>query len=68
MAGDYAMAEIEYTKTIDVMPDYARCHMQLGKLCLRTGRIGQALAHWKKALEVSPDNDQARELIEKYSK
>ena len=46
-----------YGANINVMNSVGECHLKLG-------RNAEALAIWKKSLELSPDQDKVRKLVE----
>jgi Tfp pilus assembly protein PilF len=41
-------------------------HVRLGLVYLQNGKRDRALASWKAALEIDPENEEALALIEKY--
>jgi len=54
--GEYELAETHYKKAIDMNPDKALFHFNLGNLLYRTGRKTEALGEFEKARELSPDS------------
>ncbi len=51
---DLAGAEREFRKALDLAPNYATAHHWYGELLVQTGRSGEALDHYRQALEVDP--------------
>ena len=54
---DEAMAH--YQKALEIKPDYAEAHNNLGIALAGRGRIDEAIAHYQKALEIKPDYAEA---------
>ncbi len=52
-----------FEKAIEVNPNYADAHVQLGTLLDESGRSADATAHYRRALEVSADHRQAHFLL-----
>jgi len=52
-AGQAESAVIEYGKTIRLKPDYSAAHRGLGRALERAGRRDEALAAYRKGLEVA---------------
>ena len=50
---DEAIAQ--YYKALEIKPDYAEVHYNLGNALLHKGQMDEAIAHYKKALEIKPD-------------
>jgi Tfp pilus assembly protein PilF len=42
-------------------------HVRLGLVYLQNGKQEKALASWKTALQLDPDNKEAKSLLQKYS-
>jgi len=53
-----------YQKALDSNPDDADYHHNLGALLAGCGRHDEAIAHFKKAVEIRPDYDAARRSLE----
>ncbi len=51
---DYAGAEREYRRAIELSPNYATAYHWLGEFLARQGRFDDAFAEYKKALELEP--------------
>ena len=54
---DEAMAH--YRKALEIKPDYAEAHNNLGIALAGRGRIDEAIAHYRKALEIKPNYAEA---------
>ena len=48
-----------YQKALEIRPDYAEAHNNLGIALAGRGRIDEAIAHFQKALEIKPDYAEA---------
>lgn len=59
-AGKYENAEINYAKSLRVAPINAEAIGQLGVIYFQSGRLPQANAYLSKAIEMNPDNLEAR--------
>jgi Flp pilus assembly protein TadD len=46
---------VHYERAIDINPNYADAHNNLGNALMQTGRMEEALANFKRALEIKPD-------------
>jgi tetratricopeptide (TPR) repeat protein len=44
-----------YQKALQINPDYAEAHYNLGDALIRRGSANEAIAHFQKALEIDPD-------------
>ena len=44
-----------YQKALEIKPDYADAHYNLGIVLAGRGQIDEAIAHYQKALEIKPD-------------
>ncbi len=53
-------AEDSLSKAIEINPDYAEAHLQLGYLLLGDGKTPEAKEHFKKYLELKPDSSEAK--------
>jgi serine/threonine protein kinase/TolB-like protein/Tfp pilus assembly protein PilF len=51
---DYAGAEREYQRAIDLNPNYALAHQNLGVMLNRIGRQSEGMAELRRALEIEP--------------
>lgn len=54
-AGDLASAVMFYNKAIDVSPDNAMVHYNVGSALHGSGRVEDALVSYKKSIELKPD-------------
>ena len=59
-AGKYENAEINYTKSLRVAPINAEAIAQLGIIYFQSGRLPQANAYLPKAIDLNPENLEAR--------
>ena len=48
-----------YRKALEIKPDYAEAHYNLGDVLAGRGQIDEAIAHYRKALEIKPDYAEA---------
>jgi Flp pilus assembly protein TadD len=53
--GKFDEAIAHYRQALEINPDYAVAHYNLGDLLLRQGEVDKAISHLKKALEADPD-------------
>ena len=44
-----------YQKALQINPDYAEAHNNLGNALLQKGRVAEAITHYQKALQIKPD-------------
>jgi TolB-like protein/Tfp pilus assembly protein PilF len=51
---DFAAAEPEYKRAIDLNPNYATAHQWFGEMLLNAGRFDEAAAEYRRALELEP--------------
>jgi eukaryotic-like serine/threonine-protein kinase len=51
---DYAAAEREYKRAIELEPNYSTAHHNLGVMLTRTGRPEEGLAEVRRALQIEP--------------
>ena len=49
----------QYQQALEINPDYAEAHINLGIALAGCGRIDEAMAHYRKALEIKPDYAEA---------
>ena len=54
---DEAVAHFE--KALEIKPDYAEAHIDLGTALANGRRMDEAIAHFQKALEIKPDYAEA---------
>jgi tetratricopeptide (TPR) repeat protein len=59
MIGKTGDAIREYERAIDIKPDYALAHNNLGDALLRVGRTSEALQHFREALRLDPGSAEA---------
>jgi tetratricopeptide (TPR) repeat protein len=57
--GQYKAAVIEWKKALELGPDDASAHMNLGVALAGSGKLDEAIAQYQKALELSPDNPES---------
>ena len=50
-----------YQKALQIKPDYAEAHYNLGIALQQKGRMDEAITHYQKALEIKPDYAKAPE-------
>jgi len=55
-AGMYADLETLWRTTLARNPDCAMAHDSLGNIFLRRGQVGEAMAHFQKAVDLQPDD------------
>ena len=48
-----------YQKALQIKPDYAEAHNNLGNALLQKGQVDEAMAHYQKALQINPDYAEA---------
>ena len=48
-----------FQKAIEIKPDYAEAHNNLGNALAGRGQVDEAIAHYQKALEIKPDYAEA---------
>ena len=49
-------AIVHYQKALQIKPDYAEAHNNLGNALLQKGRVDEAITHYQKALQIKPDS------------
>jgi predicted O-linked N-acetylglucosamine transferase (SPINDLY family) len=59
-AGAVDAALLRYREAVDVAPDYARAHMNVGNALRKLERFDDALAAYRKATQCEPDSPRAR--------
>ena len=52
-------ALLHYEKAVELRPDYADGHYNLGNLLLRQGKIDKAITEWEKTVSIQPDDAEA---------
>ena len=52
---DLGGAETSLRRALELHPDFAEAHHNLGQLMAQTGRFGEARRHFERALELRPD-------------
>ena len=55
-AGSPAEALREFERALEIRPDFADAHYNLGIALYNRGEVDQAIAHYRKALEIEPDS------------
>ena len=53
--GQVDEAIAQYRKALEIKPDYAEAHSNLGFALAGRGQFEAAIAHYRKALEIKPD-------------
>ena len=48
-----------YQQALQIKPDYAQAHNNLGNALLKAKRVDEAIVHYQKALQIKPDNAEA---------
>jgi predicted O-linked N-acetylglucosamine transferase (SPINDLY family) len=59
-AGEVDAALLRYREAVDLAPDYARAHMNVGNALRKLERWDDALAAYRKATQCEPDSPRAR--------
>ena len=57
--GQVDEAIAHYRKALEIKPDYAEAHYNLGIALAGRGQVDEAIAHYRKALEIKPDYAEA---------
>ncbi len=55
----YAAAAVEFRKALELDPDEAQSHNNLGLALVETGKVEEGMEHYRKALELSPGYPEA---------
>ena len=55
----YAAAAVEFRKALELDPDEAQAHDNLGLALVETGKVEEGMEHYRKALELSPGYPEA---------
>lgn len=58
---------LEYRRALELDPDFKGAHLNMGILLSAQGDHAEGLRHLRKVLELDPENQDAKELIAKYS-
>ncbi len=58
-SGRLDKAIARYQKALEIRPDYAEAHYNLGLIFPRLGRLDEAITEYRKALEIRPDYAEA---------
>lgn len=62
-AGRRREAEEHLRRAIEIYPDYAQCHYNLGVLLVDRGALAEGETHLRRALALAPDNPRPREAL-----
>jgi Flp pilus assembly protein TadD len=54
-----------FQRALELRPDYAAAHYNLGYTLLRLGRVEEARGHFAAAVKAAPDFEAAREMLER---
>src|SRR5208282_3900669 len=52
-------AIVHYQKALQIKPDFAEAHINLGNALHQKGNVDEAITHYQKALQIEPDNPEA---------
>lgn len=66
--GDLHKAERYYTKVLQLQPEYAMAHFNLGAVSWALGEYSEAASHFEKASELSPGNSYFEQWWQKAKK
>ena len=58
--GQYEASIAEWKKALELSPEDAKAHNNLGRALAGKGEYGEAIRHWQKALEVNPKYAEAQ--------
>lgn len=64
---DYERARRQFAKTLDLHPGYAAAHEYFGDACQMSGMPEEAITHWRAALALSGEPEQAALLEETFA-
>ena len=53
---DYRSGMTIWQKTLDIVPDNARAHYNLGSIIQKQGRLDEAISHYRQAIHIKPDD------------
>ncbi len=62
--GDYGAAELLYRKLLDATVDSGAVYYNLGNICFKQRRLGEAIYYWEKARRKMPGDRDVRENLE----
>lgn len=65
---DYSRAILEMREAVRAHPQNAQCHSQLAEYYLKAGQPKMAKIHLKRAIDIEPDNELAKQLNAKVNK
>lgn len=66
---NYPEAAKDFTRSLQIKPDWAEVHFELGKAYQKSGKVQQALAEYQQTLRLKPEFSEALsklELVELY--
>jgi Flp pilus assembly protein TadD len=58
------VAEFHARKAVEFLPDNGQAHLNLGLALSMAGRIDQAIAAFERAVQLMPDDPQARKCLD----
>lgn len=61
-ADDRKRAAAAFRKAVELKPDYAKAHVRLGDALVGLGQMAEAVTHYKKFLELAPDDPEAPKI------
>lgn len=65
---DFERASEQFKKIIKIRPQMIQAYNALGMCYLNQGKNAEAVAIWEKAMEIDPENEAARDLIDRVKK
>lgn len=65
-SGDYAMAEKEYKRVLELNPARWAAYLRLGDISLKRGNFEEAMALYKQSLKIRPNSTEAWDAIGRY--
>jgi tetratricopeptide (TPR) repeat protein len=63
--GNVDEAISHYNATLQIWPDWAGAHNNLGLALEKRGRLEEAISHYKEALRIRPDYAKAKDNLER---
>jgi tetratricopeptide (TPR) repeat protein len=57
---DYRASEAAFRRAVDIKPDFADAHYDLGVLYAMNGKPDRAMTHFRRAVEINPEDHEAR--------
>jgi putative inorganic carbon (HCO3(-)) transporter len=66
-SGNLARAREYYQKTIELDPNYIEGYFNLGVVVAQLVSPQQGMAYWYKALQIKPDFEPAKQMLQRYS-